>query len=390
MLNDWHRRLWIFQEVSLAPKNILHCGDLVADLQEILYASHWLSHYGAFTQAALTMSRGRQCAANMFSQIMRRETWPVRYFWSLLESAGFFKSTYVQDKVFGILGMYLVDNPQQNLPSALLPDMERPAAEVLCLATQLATVQCRDLGFFNCTKRRDPNISDIVFADLPSWVPSWFQRFDRRYDAVGHAPLCDACGPLNSPITHESFSNNGRCFSILGFAVDTTSFVSHVITDDVLNKDGRKILPIIDSLGSLDREYVELGTTLIALPRYQDFEARIGYFREFLEYLRLGVPVLQSSENAVSYAVALYKSLNNRRLFKTESGRVGVGPGTTMVGDTVAILQTGQWPFMLRAHSKKKNAYEMVGVCYLDGCANGAFVLEKQAAGQEPELFIIW
>lgn len=61
----------------------------------------------------------------------------------------------------------------------------------------------------------------------------------------------------------------------------------------------------------------------------------------------------------------------------------------TVAGDAVTFLQTGQWPFLLRA-LPQKDEFEWIGMCYVEGCADGAFVLEKQAAGEEPKRFNIW
>jgi hypothetical protein len=76
-----------------------------------------------------------------------------------------------------------------------------------------------------------------------------------------------------------------------------------------------------------------------------------------------------------------------RRMFITEAGHLGLGPGALNVGDSVAVLLGGMTPFVLRGvlHTNEKdsasNRYQLVGECYTHGMMNGE-IIGRWKAGQ--------
>ena len=119
-------------------------------------------------------------------------------------------------------------------------------------------------------------------------------------------------------------------------------------------------------------------------------------FPEFLRYLE-EQKALPPKATAVSSSIAplrnyynqMFDTLNHRRLFQLHSGHIGVGPGNMRIDDAIAVLQAGQWPFVLRRR-RGKDGFELIGVCYVDGCADGGLIEPKQATGVEPKLVEIW
>ncbi|KAL8855906.1 MAG: hypothetical protein Q9178_007471 [Gyalolechia marmorata] len=59
---------------------------------------------------------------------------------------------------------------------------------------------------------------------------------------------------------------------------------------------------------------------------------------------------------------------DNRRLAKTESGRLALVPGTTEIGDQVVVLKGGKVPYILR---KRVESWEFIGECYVHGVMYG-------------------
>lgn len=58
----------------------------------------------------------------------------------------------------------------------------------------------------------------------------------------------------------------------------------------------------------------------------------------------------------------------NRKLFRTQKGYFGMGPGTVATDDVVCILLGGVTPFILRSRSE---CWELVGECYVHGVMGG-------------------
>jgi hypothetical protein len=98
--------------------------------------------------------------------------------------------------------------------------------------------------------------------------------------------------------------------------------------------------------------------------------------------------------NRRDFFYRLHDSLENRAVFITQSGRLGLGPKVMLEGDTVAIFPGSRVPFMVRkthaapesvaeihhndqyeiAIIHKVSKYILVGDCYVHGAMNGAIV----------------
>jgi hypothetical protein len=66
-----------------------------------------------------------------------------------------------------------------------------------------------------------------------------------------------------------------------------------------------------------------------------------------------------------------------RCLFRTQHGRIGVGPGTLGIDHSVWILSGGRVPFALRqVDVNDESRYELVGKVYIHGVMYGEAVKE--------------
>ena len=68
-----------------------------------------------------------------------------------------------------------------------------------------------------------------------------------------------------------------------------------------------------------------------------------------------------------------------RCLFRTNDGRIGLGPNTQRPGDSVWILSGGQVPFILRqVDCNDERRYELVGEAYVHGVMYGEAVKDMR------------
>ena len=69
-----------------------------------------------------------------------------------------------------------------------------------------------------------------------------------------------------------------------------------------------------------------------------------------------------------------------RRLFRTQSGYLGIGPQSLQIGDVVSILPSSNVPFLLR--QVEDNRYRLIGDAYVHGIMHGE-ALESEEWGLE-------
>lgn len=77
-----------------------------------------------------------------------------------------------------------------------------------------------------------------------------------------------------------------------------------------------------------------------------------------------------------------------RRLFTTENGYMGLGPGTMEPGDVVVLIAGARTPFILRPQKEPSSTaqYQFVGEAYLHGIMNGEAALGREDAFETLEL----
>ncbi|KAF3761983.1 hypothetical protein M406DRAFT_104393 [Cryphonectria parasitica EP155] len=77
--------------------------------------------------------------------------------------------------------------------------------------------------------------------------------------------------------------------------------------------------------------------------------------------------------------------VRGRRLFSAGQGDFGLGPANTMIGDVVAVLYGGRFPFILR-RAPGRNTYTLVGYAYVQGIMDGEAL---SGAAETEEIFLI-
>lgn len=83
------------------------------------------------------------------------------------------------------------------------------------------------------------------------------------------------------------------------------------------------------------------------------------------------------------------KYIENRRLFITKKGYIGVGPSHTKSGDYVTLLFGGDVPFILGSVDATKMKYELCGECYVHGVMHGEAYSSWLESGRAVQSFNI-
>src|SRR3569833_2043589 len=75
------------------------------------------------------------------------------------------------------------------------------------------------------------------------------------------------------------------------------------------------------------------------------------------------------------YLVFAQVSQQERRVFATGNGYIGVGRRTVAEGDVICLLYGSPVPFILRPVDNVEGRYELVGETWSSGIMDGAFLV---------------
>nr|OQO17991.1 hypothetical protein B0A51_14231 [Rachicladosporium sp. CCFEE 5018] len=128
------RRLWVLQEVALAPRNVALLGSIELELLDVLRAIRWDQYKEWNIKLSPAATAGRSCGSRLFEFVDREHGWYAG--WSvnisdLIQCGHIFEKTELRDGVYATAGLLSRDQV-----SNLRPDYTKPLAEVLAIATR--------------------------------------------------------------------------------------------------------------------------------------------------------------------------------------------------------------------------------------------------------------
>lgn len=98
-------------------------------------------------------------------------------------------------------------------------------------------------------------------------------------------------------------------------------------------------------------------------------------------------PQTQTRHRAASrFEDAFRNACDSRRLFRTNSDCVGLGPQITQEGDILVLLHANPMPVVLRPH---KGGYGLVGECYVEGIMGGFTTMQHRKEGRSDTVYRI-
>lgn len=305
-------------------------------------------------------------------------------------------------------------------PEALKPNYRKGTADVyLDLTRFMLRAQPRVLDVLDhVSHQAEPNPSD-----WPSWVPRWFEnRSVQKMSGMYLAGFCD--GPFryfseihDNPLGGRDNPYNGgvrfpRTLSIDGYHVDVVQKASEAMKYEVL-----QVKPTLDAIESAWSQLFPFPLTPSPSARYRDGEPLDLAFCKAMSAYPFGDGVGVSAESLTASTVTAwtlpdnfiqqFKAIvkdggararaflaqynqkratagnqalvyeeefcqafltglrihaNNRRVFVTHDGRLGLGPAFMAPGDEIVVLFGGRLPFVAR---RKADHHIFIGQCYL-------------------------
>lgn len=390
--NDWFRRVWIIQEVVIARKIKLVCGNYTLDWDDLYSATQKID------QDPEMRTQGDEV----------RQSWQpflrlgdLRYYEArssrlsilvLLETFRHCQSTMRRDRFFALLGI---------AADGHLDDFE------LDYQSPFDTIARRfgNALFRKYSARKQGMLLlyraglDEDMPDFPSWMPDWTKEKQTSLHASANRGTMFRAA-WGSEENLELFSDVGELTTDAYF-VDTIKFVTQSSLDPGLRRQRRFFLEVEESLESTYDHMSEadraelLWRVPIAGAEYPKvaISGDHGLFNSWEAYWKLlkpecpggdgkaaGEEVSQRAESGPSslteeskaYASLLKDEVRGWRFVTTKHHTLcGMAPPNVREGDSVYIFCGGDVPFITRPNKERPGTHRLVGQGYVHGIMGG-------------------
>jgi len=417
----WFTRIWVMQEVGLAPEATVMCGELEINWNLLVKASRFLVLWPFGVR--LEFLGGVGCIGNI-NRIYERHSYEATFI-SILDRGREQNSSDPRDKVFALLGHPSAKRRSRN-GTIVQADYSKTTAEVY---QELAVESMRDHGNLHPLSAVVHISVDLTEENATaSWVPQW-DFTDIPYMLTKDWDTFRAVASTNPTFLFPSSSNilqvEGLIFDTVLCQAEEILTTDHIPKQSISGSRGGNYIRVLydmaigwqDSSNSDKTAYDLkriLALTLAAegshAPRYMELDpdqrARL-LLADFAEYwiqncttnnerangiLNPGIDSLSinfeglSPPSAYSYSLIATHALKQRRLFYSKKGYFGLGPAVMQPGDIVCVLFGAQVPFILR---RKDSRYQLVGESYVHGIMYGEAIKMLEDGELEKQTFSI-
>lgn len=394
LLRPWFQRSWCIQECVVAQDVILRCGAETVKWEELAYAMGLLlptglSYFSGVDTNGYLQLEG--CLNLQATFVLKSHPGyePVFKLQHCLMFANEFSATIPHDKIFSMLGL-----AGDAADPALDPGYGMSAQELYTSVTSYLFRRDRSLLLIHLAGIGYPRTLD----GLPSWVPDFSHR--RKSTILGSRDQ------YADPIASDARFERSNEMTITGIYIDEVQEAREPMPeicrshDRVQSKQSRAdIITWLDAskewattfgLGGAQRD-LEISfwrTLLCGMPLatpfagkgrvpegYPDlFEAAMVLFRTTVDLPM--PPDVEAAMMSVLFEesdvfVKMLMECRGRRLFRTKTGYIGLGPAGLAPGDKVFIIDGTITPFLFRKVGSESVASAirgtLVGECYVDG-----------------------
>lgn len=420
----WFERVWVIQEAGLAKTCTLMWDQHEISIVDVIEFTFWVSYRADFgeligipmfepgkfadifrcVQRTYGNSNSWRTSTELLQEISLEN--PKILFVQILDSGRRVKTTDKRDHVYAFFGHPLAHRPDGEL--LLEPDYskENTTEKVFSdIAYTLLNLPDEALGVLVRVQHDSPE--SIHDPNLPSWVPRW----DKGY--MGYPLSLPHYWYTASGIGHDFYSQMtieaNRALIVNGFIFDRISWVSQPVFERNLDSNADNWE---DKFRAVGQPFIEillseiLDVTGIPLGQLEEIFSTIlvqGYpmqasgnfdiakhLKSFVSYRHMVGAALHLSSDASPppatgsagesdvengdphFFWAKAQTCHNRRLFYTESGRLGLGTLFTRPGDVCCIFFGIPIPVLLRETGDGN--YRLVGDSYVHGVMGGELI----------------
>lgn len=363
----WFGRLWILQEIQLANQEaIIQCGDVEIRWYHLRRAflkfrriTNGISQFAAGTFAFYRMHHLLDLALNMDDS----------GFESIITTSLNCQCTEPRDRIYGLVGLL-----PQAMAKLIEPDYALPVREVYA-QTLLQTIQVTNRWMPMCIERAG---AGPCVDDLPSWVPHYSDP--EMYDAI-EAPLAFASSSSAAQITH----NPPNELHVTGIPCSDVAELTELIPNDpraavqVIRQFWEENLSAGRYPTGEDPHDVYAWTLAMGKLKecwtQADFDPNLADAKTVLDELHHGDTghMGNCDECLKPWVRRTFQRLSGRRLFRTQSGYIGVCNRHARVGDRVIICLGLYFPMLVRP--TPRGTFELTGRCFVHGIMYGEAIL---------------
>jgi hypothetical protein len=306
-----------------------------------------------------------------------------------------------RDRVFGLIGL----DPRLLAPG-LTPDYTDPIINVYCNATKQCIKESNGLWELEVCGYIQPSLSDV--EGLPTWVPRWHHVSSNPRPELWprNCDLWPEKGQVMDLVA-EITTNDARVLAVKGITLEPILRYS----ETVWSLDGPEfphdfeavtcafiqgVHDLIGVIGQASKTSEERVNNLLGTGRKDVHVASaLRNWCRFTSQPPAPPDLKQRQTHDIALALeTLFEALyhcRNRKIFATQSGRLGIGPKTLEDGDVVAISRLSKWPMILRPEfSRGGHFYTMVGAAYVEGIKDGEAMFAAAGQGEELQtLFLV-
>lgn len=424
----WFRRVWIIQELALAPQALLLCGAQKVQWQDFVTVTTLC--WELFTNEASVAVRSGRYFALYIIQPTKEEAQQdiLPNLANLVARSSVAEATDPRDKVFALIGLAKERGTHAGVLAA--PDYSLQVEDVYTnfAIENIKTYKSLDvlsLAHRPTTDERHASREDDIL--LPSWVPNLNktaasdpltrldkivapdQEFNQKISAftathystaspelrnnnkqlVLHGHVVDVITKTGNLMTHRaededlvSFSQRVHNTYLSWESISgARSGKRHPVSPSADPSDlGEPLLNVYWQVinggvpdGDFRTDYlipmspyrvVSAGQRIKSRNCFQILERVTSWIQEAQDWWRI-----QWGDHPASHLI-VPGIVNCRRVGRMKSGRVALVPGGARAGDQVVLLKGGRVPFVLR-RKEGEGVYELVGEAYVHGIMSG-------------------
>jgi hypothetical protein len=392
-------RVWIIQEIVVAKKATVFCGPFSMTFDKLYLACQRMTGSGFFPFSAqiskLTYLGDWRGYFQKMDGYEREEAFDLKVFIDSRDKS----ATDPRDKVYALRGI-----ANSVIVEGITVDYNNSVERVYTdLAKHLLKAQ-PGLRVLSAVVLQHRKYSTL---HLPSWVPDWSQRqwgggILQKYYRFAPSKLFKAGGIGKSRVIK---AEDSETICLEGIRLDTVKSISPV-KSILMDKENNKFVITETKLREMATEatsqeiypftgemswkafFRTLTADRSALSTRIHEEYRAKFFSAFRDW-NLSHPHGDPPDELPAAAWAeisktLGAIIEDKIMFITDRGYLGLGQEGSKVGDVVCILCGGETPFMLRQSSApNQRRFQFLSECYVHGVMDGEVINNQESSHLE-------
>lgn len=378
----WFWRLWVIQEITLSSTAVAMWGSAEVAWRWIGMAAQTIRthHY------PVLRDHGMQGVYNAYFMYFIQDSLSPdnedntnMSFLRLLSLTRQFGCTDPRDRVYGLLGLPSIDAEPQDGLLFTEPNYNETEVDVYRKVAHRILETDQSLRLL-CHVQHG---TEVIKDECPTWVPRWDKVFTHTIAPSDPEVFHTAAKDLQM---ERKETEDPDTLIVRGVKACSVSTVLPIMTADYLTS-GKLIEDIRQSeSAAILSDPSLLSRTLTGGKEWYGMfvESERKHTADFAacltsvtaEPLEDSLKELAAEGDPLRFLEAASNACQERRLFQTVDGHLGLGPAAMKAGDMVCVLFGSTVPFILREVASETTCFQVVGECYVQSLMKGRAIDE--------------